>query len=197
MEEGWETDSSVSSCASEDLKPIPVDHHLQQLERMEKHPHHSSHDPRHHHQMDGWHSHAHKHRAIFYDDAELHLPSGRAVGHRSLAKYYRQNLHNYPTPEERSQRLALEAGDSSDEAMDVDGTQDHQVSTRSERGRTGAMVTRANGGTGMMGVTDQKKREVERAEKRSRKQDHMAQRSKEWALSKQANHQKYYNYQIL
>ncbi|KAF3068370.1 Cytoplasmic 60S subunit biogenesis factor REI1 like protein [Daldinia childiae] len=199
-DEGWETDSSTSSCKSEDLGPIPVDHHYRQYERLEKHPHHTSHDPRHHHQMDGWHSHAHKHRAIFYDDTELHLPSGRAVGHRSLAKYYRQNLHNHPSPEERAERLAIEAASSEGDAMEVDDDAKNgngQVSRREGRGRNGAVVSRANGGTGMLGVTDQKKKEVARAEQRSRKQEHKAARQKEWALSKQANHQKYYNYQIL
>ncbi|KAH9885036.1 C2H2 type zinc-finger-domain-containing protein [Xylariomycetidae sp. FL2044] len=200
-DEGWETDSSASSCDSEDLTSIPVDHSHRQFERLEKNPHHSSHDPRHHHQKDGWHSHAHKHRAIFYDDTELHLPSGRSVGHRSLAKYYRQNLHSHPSPEERAERdrLAIEAASASDDDMDVDEevTDDKQVARRETRGRNGAVVTRANGGTGMVGVTDQKKREVHRAEQKSRKQEQMAQKRNQWALNKQANHQKYYNYQIL
>ncbi|KAL7622321.1 pre-60S factor rei1 [Parahypoxylon ruwenzoriense] len=199
-EDGWETDSSTSSCKSEDLGPIPVDPHLRQFDRLDKHPHHSSHDPRHHHQRDGWHSHAHKHRAIFYDDTELHLPSGRAVGHRSLAKYYRQNLHNHPSAEERAERLTIEAASpAGDDAMDVDedGKGNGQVAQRQGHGHKGAVVSRANGGTGMLGVTDQKKGEVRRAEQRSRKQDHAAQRRKEWAVNKQANHQKFYNYQIL
>ncbi|OTB09628.1 hypothetical protein M426DRAFT_316176 [Hypoxylon sp. CI-4A] len=199
-DEGWETDSSTSSCKSEDLGSIPVDHHLRQFERLEKNPHHSSHDPRSHHQMDGWHSHAHKHRAIFYDDTEMHLPSGRSVGHRSLAKYYRQNLNNYPTPEERAERLAIEAA-SEEDAMDVDDAKDGngngEVASRQNRGRNGAVATRANGGTGMLGVTDQKKKEVVRAEQRGRKQEHAAQKHQQWAVNKQANHQKYYNYQIL
>jgi pre-60S factor REI1 len=191
-EEGWETDSSASSCDSADLTSIPVDQHYHQYERLDKHPHHTSHDPRHHHQMDGWHSHAHKHRAVFYDDTQLHLPSGKSVGHRSLAKYYRQNLHSHPSPDERAERLALEA---SSDAMDVDGDEDNQVASRRERGRGGAMITRD--GTGMIGVTEQKMVEVRRAEKRARKQEHNAHRRNEWALNKQNNHQKYYNYQIL
>ncbi|KAI1380277.1 C2H2 type zinc-finger-domain-containing protein [Hypoxylon crocopeplum] len=197
-DDGWETDSSTSSCRSEDLGSIPVDHHYHQYERLDKHPHHSSHDPRSHHLMDGWHSHAHKHRAIFYDDTELHLPSGRSVGHRSQSKYWRQNLHKYPSPEERAERTAIEAASSSGDAMDVDGENGNgQVARRQDRGRNGAVVSRADGGTGMLGVTDQKKKEVARAEKRSRKQEHAAARNKEWAVNKQANHQKYYNYQIL
>ncbi|KAK6218175.1 hypothetical protein LQW54_002925 [Pestalotiopsis sp. IQ-011] len=192
-EAGWETDSSASSCDSDELTSIPVDMHLHQYERLDKHPHHSSRDPRSHHQMDGWHSHAHKHRAVFYDDTQLHLPSGKAVGHRSMNKYYRQNLHSHPTPEEREERLAIEA---SADPMDVDGA-DKQVTNRRERGRNGALVTRADGGFGMTGVTDEKKSEVRRAEVRARKREHNAQRRNEWALNKQNNHQKYYNYQIL
>lgn len=192
-EAGWETDSSASSCDSDELTSIPVDMHLHQYERLDKHPHHSSRDPRSHHQMDGWHSHAHKHRAVFYDDTQLHLPSGKAVGHRSMNKYYRQNLHSHPTPEEREERLAIEANA---DPMDVDGA-DKQVANRRERGRNGALVTRADGGFGMTGVTDEKKSEVRRAEVRARKREHNAQRRNEWALNKQNNHQKYYNYQIL
>ncbi|KAH9996441.1 C2H2 type zinc-finger-domain-containing protein [Xylariaceae sp. FL0662B] len=198
-DDGWETDSSTSSCRSEDLKAIPVDYHLHQYDRLDKHPHHSSHDPRHHHQRDGWHSHAHKHRAIFYDDTEMHLPSGRAVGHRSLARYYRQNLHNHPSLEERAERLAIEAAVSSADTVEVDSDEngDRQVDRRRTRTQNGAVVSRANGGSGMLGVSDPKKKEVHRAEQRARKQEHMAQGRNEWALNKQANHQKHYNYQIL
>ncbi|KAI0395237.1 C2H2 type zinc-finger-domain-containing protein [Xylariaceae sp. FL0594] len=193
-DDGWETDSSASSCASEDLQSIPVDHHYRQYERLEKHPHHSSRDPRHHHQKDGWHSHAHKHRAIFYDDTELHLPSGRAVGHRSMARYYRQNLHNYPTAEERVERLALEAtGDSDDEGE----RGRRQVARRQPGGKFGAVVSRANGGSGMTGVTEQKKKELERAVPRSVKQQQRREKRNEWLLNRRNNHQEHYNYQIL
>ncbi|KAI8631333.1 C2H2 type zinc-finger-domain-containing protein [Xylariaceae sp. FL1651] len=194
-DEGWETDSSASSCDSEDLQAIPVDHHYRQYERLDKHPHHSSHDPRHHHQRDGWHSHAHKHRAIFYDDTELHLPSGRAVGHRSMAKYYRQNLHNYPTPEERAERLALKEAETSDSDEDKGGNR--QMARRQDRGKYGAMVNRANGGLGMMGVSEQKKRDAQRAEPRSVRKQQMRQNRNTWLINKRANHQEYYNYQIL
>ncbi|EGD94060.1 C2H2 finger domain-containing protein [Trichophyton tonsurans CBS 112818] len=59
-------------------------------------------------ERDGFHSHAHSHgHAAFVHDGELHLPTGRTAGHRSNAKYFRQNLHNYPTPEERLTRQRL------------------------------------------------------------------------------------------
>ncbi|KAI0100230.1 C2H2 type zinc-finger-domain-containing protein [Nemania sp. FL0031] len=194
-DEGWETDSSASSCDSEDLQAIPIDNSYRQYERLDKHPHHSSHDPRHHHQMDGWHSHAHKHRAIFYDDTELHLPSGRAVGHRSLAKYYRQNLHNYPTAEERAERLTMEAADASD--GDEEADKNRQVARRQDRGKYGAVVTRANGGRGMTGVSEQKKKEVQRAVPRSVRQQQMRENRNTWLLNRRNNHQEHYNYQIL
>jgi len=52
-----------------------------------------------------FHSHAHiTNTAVFYDEHEMHLPSGRVAGHRSLKKYYRQNLHSYPTAAERMEQ---------------------------------------------------------------------------------------------
>lgn len=194
-DEGWETDSSASSCDSEYLTSIPVDH-AHQYERLNKHHHHSSHDPRRHHQVDGWHSHAHNHHAVFYDDTQLHLPSGRSVGHRSLNKYYRQNLHSHHSPEERAERLAIAAANPVD-PMDVDNENRGQVATGSERGRNGALVTRANGGSGMAGVSDQKKNEVKRAELRARKKQQNAEKRGQWLLNKQNNSQKYYTPQML
>ncbi|KAJ2998188.1 hypothetical protein NUW58_g395 [Xylaria curta] len=194
-EEGWETDSSASSCDSEDLQSIPVDNSYRQYERLDKHPHHSSRDPRPHHQKDGWHSHAHKNRAIFYDDTELHLPSGRAVGHRSMAKYYRQNLHNYPTPEERAEKLAIEAAGAEDSGEDRGRS--GQIVRGQERGKYGAVVTRANGGRGMAGVSEHKKKEVHRAVPRSIRQQQMRENRNTWLLNRRNNHQEHYNYQIL
>jgi len=119
-DDGWETDSSASSLDSDDLHAVPADHHYHQYERLGRHPHHSQTDPRAHHQLDGWHSHAHKRliTAVFYDEYELHLPNGKSVGHRAHNRYYRQNLRHYPTAEEREERrqLAITEGD----AMDVD-----------------------------------------------------------------------------
>jgi pre-60S factor REI1 len=121
-EDGWETDSSASSLDSDDLHAVPAENHYHQYERLGKHPHHSQTDPRAHHQRDGWHSHAHKHaHAVFYDEYELHLPNGKSVGNRAWARYYRQNLRNYPSPgeaEDTRGRKAIADGDA--DAMDVD-----------------------------------------------------------------------------
>lgn len=203
-EDGWETDSSASSLDSEDLHAVPMEHHYHQYERLDKHPHHSHTDSRPHHHRDGWHSHIHKPtRAAFYDDYELHLPSGRSVGHRSLNRYFRQNLHNYPSAVERAEaeeqaQLALENGD----AMDVDdedgeGTNNQVAQQPRGRGRdqNRSIINRAN--AGMLGVSDKKKKEVKRAEQRGRTFENVRNRRNQWSLNKSGNNQKYYNYQIL
>lgn len=186
MEDGWETDSSASSLDSADLTAVPLDQRTHRYEKLNQHPHHSHSDPRPHRNKDGFHSHAHKHtNAVFYSDYELHLPSGRVAGHRSLNKYYRQNLHSYPSAAEREERLAIEAAESSD--TDMEG---QQISRRDggERGR--ALTSRAN--LGMVGVTAEKRKEVQAAEKRSRKVEQREQRKTQWYNNKQSNMQKHF-----
>ena len=186
--DGWETDSSASSLDSADLTAVPLDQRTHQYERLDQHPHHSHSDPRPHHNRDGWHSHAHKHNhAVFYSDYELHLPSGRTAGHRSLNKYFKQNLHNHPSAEERQDQLALEGAANTDSE---EGERRVALSDKRERGR--ALVSRANGGTGMLGVTTEKKREVQAAEKRSRKVEERERRKFQWGNNKQGNFQKHF-----
>jgi pre-60S factor REI1 len=187
--DGWETDSSASSLDSADLTAVPLDQRTHQYEKLDQHPHHSHSDPRPHHNRDGWHSHAHKHNhAVFYSDYELHLPSGRTAGHRSLNKYYKQNLHSHPSAEERQEQLAIEAAASSDSEEEVD----QRVARRNERERGRALTSRANGGTGMLGVTAEKKKEVLAAEKRSRKVEERERRKFQWGNNKQGNFQKHF-----
>ena len=182
--DGWETDSSASSLDSEDLHAIPIDHD-HAFERLPLHRHHSHNDPRPHKTIDGFHSHAHNHHAVFYSDHELHLPSGRVAGHRSLARYYRQNLHNYPNTEERIERRLL-----------ANGSTDNEVAEpQTDRGRQ--IVTRANGGTGMLGVTDAKKREVWAAEKKDTKRVQRAQKQYQWGIDKRGNSQKHFRDPLL
>ncbi|RDL36989.1 Uncharacterized protein BP5553_04422 [Venustampulla echinocandica] len=190
--DGWETDSSASSLDSEDLTAVPLDQRTHQYEKLDQHPHHSHSDPRPHRNVDGFHSHAHKHaHAVFYSDYELHLPSGRTAGHRSMNKYYRQNLHNHPSAAERQEQLAIEAAAESD----AEG-EDGQVSRRNgERGR--ALTTRANGGLGMMGVSAEKKKEVVVAEKKSKKIEERAGRKFQWGVNKQNNFQKHFRDPLL
>lgn len=199
---GWETDSSASSLDSADLTAVPAEAHYHQYERLDKHAHHSTNSTRPHRQADGrFHSHSHKPtRAVFYDEYELHLPSGRAVGHRQHNKYFRQNLRDRDSPAERirQQHLAIENGD----AMDVDGEEGGSGSGqlmgpkgRLLRDSRTQVVTR--GEVGMAGVSDKKKREVKKAEVRGRKMESAAQRRHEWEVGKKANNQKYFHYSIL
>lgn len=199
QDEGWETDSSASSLDSADLTAVPAENHYHQYERLGKHPHHARSELRPHHQRDGWHSHTHSHkptRAVFYDEYELHLPSGKSVGHRSLNRYFRQNLRDRPTPEERTQ-LALENGDDSD-AMDIDGEEGsgRQI-VRRGRDQNRQLVGRAEGGAGMLGVSDRTKKDVKKAEVRSRKAEQRHERRLQWSANKAANNQKHYHYSIL
>ncbi|KAI4226949.1 MAG: hypothetical protein L6R36_002763 [Xanthoria steineri] len=192
--EGWETDSSASSIASEDLTAIPIDDHSEAYKRLPLSRHHSHTDPRHHHQIDGFHSHAHSHRAVFRDDYELHLPSGRTAGHRSLARYYRQNLHNYPSAAERVERQQrmIENARSEDTDEDMDRESDREGDSRGRQ-----VAARANGNLSMVGVADSKKRELRAVEKRDRRREQRAQKQQEWSVNKKGNNQKHFRDPLL
>lgn len=177
--EGWETDSSASSLDSENLSAVPIDHD-HAYERLPLHRHHSQADARPHRSADGFHSHAHSHFAVFHADYELHLPSGRTAGHRSLWRYYRQNLHNYPTAAERIQNRLLQDASSS-----TNTDEERQVSTR------------AQGGTGMAGVTDSRKKAVQAAEKRDRKREERGRQHHQWGVDKRGNAQKHFRDPLL
>ncbi|KAF4976902.1 hypothetical protein FZEAL_6478 [Fusarium zealandicum] len=188
--EGWETDSSASSLDSADLTAVPAEGHIHQFERLDKHPHHARHDARQRHQADGWHSHAHKPtRAVFYDDYELHLPSGKSIGHRSLNRYFRQNLHSHPSAEERAERAAIEEGERGREGSDSDGRLVHT------NGRGREMVPR--GMAGMVGVPEQKRRDVRKAEDRGRNLEQFNSKRKDWQIGKKGNNHKNYYYREL
>ena len=185
-EDGWETDSSESSLDSDDLHAVPAERHDHQYERLDKHPHHSRDDPRAHHQRDGWHAHNHKRaHAVFYDDYELHLPSGKSVGHRSLNRYFRQNLHNHPSPEERAERLAIEAAREDDD-MDVDD------GASGVRGR--ALVNRELRGLGVTAITDPNLEKARRVVMKGRKKEFSGQKTKDLVVSKRYFKEKHRNH---
>ncbi|KAL4970959.1 putative C2H2 finger domain protein [Aspergillus stella-maris] len=124
--------------------------------------------------------------AVYRTEYELHLPSGRTAGHRSLARYFRQNLHNYPTAEERYQRqLAIENGEIEEEEK--------------PRGRnaTRALVTRANGGTGMIGVNDIEKRNVVESERKERTRAIRQENRNKARVNRAANNQKHFRDPLL
>lgn len=194
--DGWETDSSVSSLDSADLTAVPLSGREHRYEKLDRHPHHAAgSDPRPHKTADGYHSHAHKKtHAAYFDEYELHLPSGRAVGHRSLAKYFKQNLHNHPSPAERQEQFMIEQA-----RHDSDGEEerDSRVVARENRERGRALNTRAEGGRGMMGVADHKKKEVAVKHKKAQKQEHYDRQKFNWGVNKQNNSQKHWRDHLL
>lgn len=114
-------------------------------------------------------------------DYELHLPSGKSVGHRSLAKYYKQNLHKYPTAAERAARqLAIANGEIEEEPP----------RTRPSHHR--ALVTRANGGMGMIGVTEEQKEAALTAERRERTRALRQENRYVARVQRANNHQKHF-----
>ncbi|MCJ1309589.1 hypothetical protein MMC25_003249 [Agyrium rufum] len=184
--DGWETDSSASSADTDDLGAVPIDHD-HAFQRLALHRHHSHTDPRPHKTVDGFHSHAHSHHAAFHSDHELHLPSGRTAGHRSLNRYYRQNLHNYPTAEERlHQRLLTEEAADDDEDGAENNEDGKQLARRPARGEMG-----------MVGVSDARKKEVQGVERRERNRVQRIQKRMEWGLQKQNNFQKHFRDPLL
>lgn len=214
---GWETDSSASSLDSTELCAVPLDHtHSQE-----------GHHPR-HRKEDGYHSHAHSRAhttAVYHTEYELHLPSGRTAGHRSLNRYYRQNL-SHPL----SERIARDAvshtrhpgrgSNAEDDDAENDSDNENQDTgvnrelTRRERrdlffGRMGeeeraelvgtrherGLTTR--GEAGMVGVSAAKRKEVAAAERRGRVMEARERRKVGWRIDRTGNSQKHYRDPLL
>lgn len=196
---GWETDSTVSSVPTDEITAIPIDR-THRLKSLNKSKHHNHADPRPHRAADGFHSHAHgTPHAVYHDDYELHLPSGRTAGHRSLNKYYRQNLRNYPGVAERMENAQrrLTAGSASGEDSDVEMEDDGEDGEHPQgRGRQ-QIITRANGGMGMIGVSDAKKQEVRAVEKREQKREQRARTKYQAGNEKRHNFQKHFRDHLL
>lgn len=188
-DEGWETDSSFSSLDTNDLASVPNDDRTSSYQRLPLHRHHSNADSRPHKLVDGFHSHAHNHNnAVFYDEHEMHLPSGRIAGHRSLRKYYRQNLHSYPTAAERmarAQRL-IEEGTSDADMEDADLPATPPRNSLMRRGEAG-----------MLGVTAQQRKDVASQEVRSRQRELRSQNRYQAKLEKQNNSQKHFRVSLI
>jgi pre-60S factor REI1 len=186
---GWETDdSAVSSVPTEELGRVYLDNQRDEVkERLKQNKHHSHNDTSRHRSADGFHSHAHSTpHAVYHDEYELHLPSGRTAGHRSLHKYYKQNTRAYTTASEREQRLLTHGSDDDEEEPKDRGR---------DRGRQ--IIPRNEGGTGMLAVTDQKKREVKAVEKREQKREQRAQARYQWRVNTKGNMQKHYRDPLL
>lgn len=192
-DDGWETDSSFSSLDSADLTSAPLEDHSHQYSKLALHRHHSHHDPRPHRSADGFHSHAHHHgiNAVFHDDVELHLPSGRTAGHRDFKKYYRQNLRSYPAGAERTekaQNLLKHSEDMEDNVEDASAS-----SSRSNPSQSLAKRSEA----GMLGATVSQRKEVQASEIRGRRQGEKALNRYRAKLEKQNNFQKHFRDPLL
>ncbi|KAK5166938.1 pre-60S factor rei1 [Saxophila tyrrhenica] len=193
-EEGWESDSTLSSVPTDEITSVPIENKDHKYAKLDLHRHHSHSDPRPHKNTDGFHSHAHHTpTAVYHDDYELHLPSGRTAGHRALRTYYRQNLRNYPTPEEREQQRLLTESDE----RHVSDDENDAASETTETGRGRQVVTRANGGLGMIGVSDAKKREVRAVEKRDQKRAQRAENRYRAGNERRHNFQKHFRDPLL
>ena len=160
-EEDWESDSTLSSVPTDEITSVPIDLEYKHA-KLDLHRHHSYIDPRPYKNSNSFYSYVYYTLLVVYhDEYELHLPSGRTAGHRSLNTYYKQNLRHYPTPEERQQRLLAQQSAEDDIEADADAEDNASESTETQdRGRGRQLVSRANGGLGMVGVSDAKKREV-------------------------------------
>ena len=134
----------------------------------------------------------------FVIDDELHLPSGKVAGHRSLARYWRQNLRNHPSPSERFERQRLLEAAREEDLGDVQMTNgDYEERSNAEPGRGRQLISRANGGVGMIGVTDAKRREVQAVEKREVKRAQRAEKQYQWGVQKGANNQRHFRDPLL
>ncbi|KAI5813025.1 C2H2 type zinc-finger-domain-containing protein [Pyronema omphalodes] len=143
----------------------------------------------------GFHSHAHS--AVYHDEYELHLPSGRSVGHRSLARFYRQNLRDHPLPPVRravDYRAANEVDD--DEEGGVRVNDDGTVMNRRERREEARAVAR-RGELGMLGATDSQKKDVAKLHKLAQADEARGRRRFERGVNRQANFQKHYRDPLL
>ena len=132
---------------------------------------------------------SHRDPAISEDDAvtsefQLHLYSGKTLGHRSQARYYRQNLHNHSTTAERATRLTI---------SDMDADQDIQVTSRERR----QLVSRADDGNGMIGVPESRQRTMRAVEKKMLQQEGRARNEYRWALERTANQQRHFRVSTL
>lgn len=197
-DEGWESDSSLSSVPTDEITSIPLDKD-HKYATLDLHRHHSHKDPRPHKNTDGFHSHAHHTpHAVYHDDYELHLPSGRTAGHRSLRMYYRQNLHHHPSPVEREQQRLLTAADADERhGSDADDEDASETTETQGRGRGQQLISRANGGLGMVGVSDTTKRQVRAVQKRDEKRAQRQQNRYRAGNERRNNFQKHFRDPLL
>ena len=125
------------------------------------------------------------------NDHELRLPSGLTLGHRSLSRYYRQNLRSYPTAAERATtNRAITAAEATSNDDDNDDNTPTPNNNNHHPGRQ--LATRARGEMGMIGVGEFERRALRAREKKALKLEERVKSEWEWRVNKEANHQKHY-----
>lgn len=195
-DEGWETDSSESSVDSTRLKSISSNRAAIGSQLIEKKaskthlnldqtvdPDDRDHD---------FESENENGYTGFISDFELHLPSGRIAGHRSMNKYFKQNLHHYPSLAEREENLlakALAGPDNEDRGR--------VINVRHDRLNSRLSTNLFSRELGLLGVTEEKRKEVTALEKRFRKVEERGRRRSEWTINKQNNSQKHFRDPLL
>ncbi|KAG8532759.1 uncharacterized protein KY384_002637 [Bacidia gigantensis] len=137
------------------------------------------------------------HPILVLDD-ELHLPSGKVAGHRSLAKYFRQNLRDRPSPGQLHEQQKLLDAAVDEEQEDVAMTNGGHDARNGENGNRGRqLISRANGGQGLIGVSDAKKQDIQAVEKKDARRAQRAEKQYQWGVNKRANNQKHFRDPLL
>ncbi|KAI5778149.1 C2H2 type zinc-finger-domain-containing protein [Geopyxis carbonaria] len=119
---------------------------------------------------------------LYHDDYELHLPSGRSVGHRSLAKYFRQNLRDHPLHDRSVRRIA-------------DTPYPQRALNRRERREEQRLIRR--NGPEHLGVATTQQRQVTELTKKARDLDLRGRRRQEWGVDRKGNFQKHFRDPLL
>lgn len=115
---------------------------------------------------------------VYSTDLLLHLPSGQTLGHRSLSRYYRQNLHSKPLPISQSPTNAItDSSASTSEALQPSHRTRLQPTTLSK---------------GVIGVPEAKRREVTAVTKRAQRSEWRKRGDDAWAVQKGGNRQKFF-----
>jgi len=91
----------------------------------------------------------------------------------------------------------LTAGDERHVSDDENDAASETTETAADGGRGRQVVTRANGGLGMIGVSDAKKREVQAVEKRDLKRAQRAQNRYQAGNERRGNFQKHFRDPLL
>lgn len=115
---------------------------------------------------------------LYSTDLSLYLPSGKTLGHRSLSRYYRQNLHSKPLLISQSHIQA------------ITGRSTFTLEAPQPSHRTRLQPTAVS--KGMIGVPEAKRREVRAVAKRAQRSEWRSRCDGLWAVQREGNRQKFF-----